>query len=212
MKKSIIAAGAASVALAAMPIVGAFATLAEYSSITDKITLTVSKTCKMEADADLATTVADPLAKGTLVPLGTIAAGAAATAQSGTAMTITCNSASGWTLTATPTNMTTTDGYTIPFGTYTAGTQATSVWSAQVAITNNSDNHVVVDNSADAYATTAITTSGGVVAKNAADASDRPLATAGAVVTPSYIAYADSTQEAGNYTATIVYTFADLGA
>ena len=44
MKKSIIAAGAASIALAAMPIVGVFA---DTSTVTDKFSVTLSTTCSL---------------------------------------------------------------------------------------------------------------------------------------------------------------------
>ena len=61
MKKSIIAAGAASVALAAMPIVGAFA----LDSVTDDITVDVSKGCTI-ADVTDHKDVAISVAPGTI--------------------------------------------------------------------------------------------------------------------------------------------------
>ncbi|MBQ3441236.1 hypothetical protein IJG27_02920 [Candidatus Saccharibacteria bacterium] len=82
MKKSIIAAGAASVALAAMPIVGAFAN----TSVNDNITATLTPGC----------TVTDSLDKQVNI---TLAPGNITTTPQATSVSVTCNSTS-WTITA----------------------------------------------------------------------------------------------------------------
>ena len=221
MKKSIIAAGAASVALAAMPIVGAFAANTTYTGLTDKVLLEVTKSCQMEADDSLDVTVSPN--KGTEVDLGEIAAGTAvagSVANDGTEMIITCNSTAGWTLSAQATDMTTNvsggPNYTIPFGQYAGASQTTSVWSAQIAMTGQgtSPARAQISNGAGAYSTTTVNTTGTtVIAQNTSDSSvspAKPYGVSGLTITPSYTAYAAADQEAGNYAGTITYTFADL--
>ena len=226
MKKSIIAAGAASMALAAMPIVGAFAENVQvHNSITDKVLLEVTKSCEMYADEDATgwgTTIGTSV--GTTVDLGQISAGTAAAAKAGTEMTITCNSTAGWTLSAQAADMVTNvsggPNYTIPFGQYAGSTQATSVWSAQFALTGQGTGgtgdpvRAQLATGAGAYATTPVTTAASnVIAQNTSDSSvtpAKPYGVSGLKVTPSYIAYAAADQEAGSYTGSITYTFADL--
>ena len=215
MKKSIIAAGAASVALAAMPIVGAFA--ATYETITDKVTLSVSESCTMTEGAVVETvpeTSADAgdAKYGTIVPLGTITPGNASSNGTGTPMTITCNSNDGWVLNAAATAMNSlTGGYSIPFGQYDSASQTDSVWSAKVAIDASHAAQAQYDNGSDAYDTiTGVGTGATVVVKNAVTGTapdTKPIAADGVVVTPYYIAFADSEQEEGAYTGYITYTF-----
>ncbi len=235
MKKSIIAAGAASVALAAMPIVGAFAATVNYSSITDKVLLTVNESCKMEESDTVVETVAETTTGagdqkyGTIVTLsdgstGGIAPGTASQEGTGTAMTITCNSNDGWVLNAQATAMNSaTGGYSIPFGPYITAADAAassgsltettdSVWSARVAIDNAHSSQALYDNGSDAYSTISGVGAGNtIVVKNATTGTSPdpvvPIAADGVVVTPHYIAFADSEQEQGAYTGYITYTF-----
>ena len=86
MKKSIIAAGATSVALAAMPIVGAFATT--FGTVDDTVNVTVSNGCTVSS-VSVSRTVSVP----------SMNAGAAAQTADGQAISLTCNS-TGWTITA----------------------------------------------------------------------------------------------------------------
>lgn len=202
MKKALIA-GAASTVLAAMSVVSTFA--AEVSSVVDDVQLTVSKTCKMEAT--------DSNTQASPINLGSLAAGNAYEAKTGTAMTITCNANAGWNLKAKATALSTNNGsgktdYTIPFGAYTEGSQATSVWSAQIALTGNNTGNATIQNGFGAYNTVSFTdeaTEATIVAQNVTDKS-----VSGLVITPSYIAYTAADQAEGTYYGTITYTFTDL--
>lgn len=61
MKKSIIATGAASLALAAMPVVGVFAADAGSASVVDNVTVVINESCTFQAKTDETTsTVVDP--------------------------------------------------------------------------------------------------------------------------------------------------------
>lgn len=194
MKKSLIAAGAASVAMAAMPVVGVFAVPSDQATVTDTVTLTVSPTCKMQAEGATKT-----------VDLGTSTVAHEYAAQNGSEMTITCNAQAGWTLTA-QVNSLTANGttQTIPFGPYATGGE--SVWSAQVVLDGNDTTNATLGTGWDDFAA-AKTFSGGsstVVSGNSNSA------VSGLVVKPSYKAYGAAHQAAGAYSGTIIYTFNDL--
>ena len=92
MKKSIIAAGAASVALAAMPIVGVFAADGTLTQ-TDTVVVTVSSACSLATSGDSVTPDASTYT-------ATIANGGYNTAIAGSTFTITCNDTGGWKLNA----------------------------------------------------------------------------------------------------------------
>lgn len=192
MKKAIIA-GAASAVLAAMPVLGAFA--AQQSSVTDTITLTVSPTCKMEADAAANT-----------YDLGTSTVAHEYAAVTGTPMTITCNAQAGWTLTATA-NALTASGtdQTIPFGAY--ATTGESVWSASFALSGNDTDNASIATGFNDY--TATSASNAVIVSANGEAGKKK-AVSGLVITPSYKAYGAAHQAAGSYSGTIVYTFNNL--
>ena len=235
MKKSIIAAGAASVALAAMPIVGAFATVSSYGQITDKIQTTVGESCTMSAD-DGGTgfgitvpgdsTAVPPVAAiyGTTVTLtksgNDLSPGEVSDQGTGTPLTITCNSADGWNFNAQATVLTNDKGYTIPVGQYVSAADhaedsslaetTTSVWSARFSLSGTSTGAQLVTG-ADAFKSTPITTtSQTVVAENTETSHGADPATAdavsGAIVTPYYMVFVDSAQEQGTYVGTITYT------
>lgn len=101
MKKSLIAASASAVALAAMPIVGVFATTNQ--AITDQVQITVSPVCAMRTGGTAAspTTAGATLSK--TVNGGTLVGGDNPTTPwDGTpsTFTITCNDTGGWKITA----------------------------------------------------------------------------------------------------------------
>ena len=193
MKKSIIAAGAASVALAAMPVVGVFA--AQQATVTDTVNLTVSKTCMMEANA----------ATGSY-NLSTSTVAHEYAAVTGTPMTITCNAQSGWNITASASALT-ADGtdQTIPFGAYS--TTGESVWSVSLAKSGNDTNNATIAAGFDDYSATA---AADTVVVSANGETGAKKAVSGLVITPSYKAYGAAHQAAGTYSGTIVYTFNDL--
>lgn len=234
MKKSLLAASAASLAVAAMPMAGVFAavnTVYPGESMIDHIRLTVLKTCEMDVDATAVSPATNPASYENLYDLGssTVAhvfdgdssadgyvAGAGVT---GTAMTITCNAeganhAAGWNLSAiaTPLEREANDAHAIPFGAFVS-TGADSVWSAQLAVSKTGTSTMPTDFS-DYYAVTSgwttfageksATTDTVIVSGTAGYSVD------GLVVTPSYKAYGASTQPVGTYNGKITYTLHDL--
>ena len=94
MKKSIIAAGAASVALAAMPVVGVFAeTTTSGGIVKDEVSVTVSDTCSITSTGTLAS---NTITRS--VSFGTVTTSGANPEKQAEAMIIDCNK--GWALTA----------------------------------------------------------------------------------------------------------------
>jgi len=182
MKKGLIAGAAATAALAAMPMAGVFA-----ANVTDTVELTVNTACTMTAGGST----------GTSVDLGDTAPGAALTEQNGTVMTVTCNNADGWTLSAAVESLSFSGASRpIPFGAY--GTSS-SVWSAKVAL--GTAGAATIATGWDNYGASA----GGVIVTGAAGSG-----VSGLTITPSYKAYVDAAQPAGTYSGTIAYTFSQL--
>ena len=178
MKKLAIAG--ASVALAAMPVVGVFA--ATQTSVVDTVQLTVTKTCAMDADAAAKT-----------VNLGSAVAGSEYAEKAGSTLTVTCNGTAGWEITATATSLAGGAGTTaIPFGAYPS--TAESKWSAKLTATGGT-----VATGWDSYA--------GTTASNTVVVSGTQVNAI--TVTPSYKARTSATQENGTYEGTITYTFTD---
>lgn len=186
MKKTLIAGAAATVAMAALPMAGVFA------AVTDTVTLTVGASCTMAGPEGAN-------ANGKTVNLGSQNAGSAYGAANGTAMTITCNDAKGWTLSANPTALSASGvSKTIPFGAYSEA--GNSVWSAAISLDQTGlDTAATIATGWNSFSASA----GGTILSGAAN-----TAVANLVVTPSYKAYADAAQPAGTYTGTIEYTFA----
>ena len=200
MKKSIIAAGAASVALAAMPIVGAFA--ASNQSIVDNINLTVSKGC----------TITDPTTPRT-VTMDSIVAGGSATTKNGAGIALVCN-ATNWSVSAqgtyapdgvtgavaTALNKVVSNAVAATIATGSDFTGTSSAWGFKVSvsqsgetptpdgnITTNYDDYTAVPSSATPIVSGLKTT---------------------ATITPSYKAIAASAQEPGDYSGQVTYTIA----
>ena len=211
MKKLAIAG--ASLALAAMPVVGVFAANTTYTSIADKIQLTINKTCQMEASDALSVQIETGSIKGTAVTLGgsPAVAGTQFTEVNGTPMTITCNAQAGWTLSADPTALSASGtDQTIPFGAYPASITAhstPSVWSAKITLGGNDTANAVIASGWDTYGG-----SGSGTILSAGGESGAKKAVSGLTVTPSYKGYAAESQAAGSYSGTITYTFADLSS
>ncbi|MBR3323915.1 hypothetical protein IKG24_00020 [Candidatus Saccharibacteria bacterium] len=186
MKKSLIAAGAASVALAAMPIVGAFA--ADFGSVSDTVNVTISDGC----------TVTNSTTNRT-VSVPSMTAGSAAQTADGAAISIVCN-ATGWTVSAagategTNKNSLYSGTYEIPTGNTFSGSN--SAWGLKVTasgatVATGYNDYTNVPGAAGATVATGSATSGSV--------------------TPSYKVFAAANQEAGAYSGKVVYTIS-LGA
>lgn len=196
MKKSLIAAGAASLAVAAMPIVGVFAADGTMTQ-TDTVVVTVDTACSLATsnttNANYTATIANGAARAGENPIA------------GSTLTVTCNDNGGWQISAvgagTGTSVAHMDASTeadddIPTGTTLDGT--VSGWAFKVAGNAGS----AVQGSYDNYSE--VPTTAVVVAKNAASAATTTTAT----VTASYGVSISPTQEAGTYTGKVTYTLA----
>ena len=211
MKKSIIATGAASLALAAMPVVGVFAAT---SNITDEIEITIAKECAIKTTAtDPSQGIGDGTAtnqkftatmqNGELKVLG----GSAGTGASGTASSVidvVCNDsatsgdATSWKLTAVGGDGTTAStvldaaasGTDIVTGTATSGT--TSNWAMKVEGAAGLDIQGGFDSFRAVPGTAAVVATGN--------------GTKSGAFTASYQVYIGTNQEADTYTGHVTYT------
>lgn len=126
MKKKMIAAGAASLALAAMPVVGVFAV--DDTDVVDTIIVTVDATCSFNAGQS--SSAADTQYSAT-VPNG-----AEATFNNSGAhkFNVTCNDNDGYAVTATPTNLigNAVSTNNIPYTTSYSASGTDGMWSATV--------------------------------------------------------------------------------
>ena len=189
MKKSIIATGAASLALAAMPVLGVFA------DVTDTVILTIPSSCSVGQTQGSPATGEGKTMQELSASNGQLYTWDADGSQGGT-LKVTCNAASGWqvkaqgTSTGSPaTSMVGTNGGTsIATGTSESG--ATSNWMFKVAGTG---------------------TVSGYQSWSAVPAAATPVASGSTAVSESqintgYQVWVSATQEAGTYTGKVTYT------
>lgn len=188
MKKSIIATGVASLALAAMPIVGAFA------DVTDTVTITINSACSVggtTSTTGAGKNFSDTMTNGSLKTWD-------ATAAAGGKIVVSCNAAGGWNVkavgasTGTSNTAMTPTGSGTPIATGTATSGATSNWAFKVAGTNA----VAAYTSFSAVPGTATK-----VAGNNAATSEETLYT-------GYQVWVSATQQADTYTGKVTYTVA----
>lgn len=201
MKK--LLAGAGAVALAALPVAGVFATDTE---VTDTIQITVNSACTI----DETTTTTDGLDTKDTTYAATVANGAEttfSTTHSGNhAFHVNCNAATGWSFSATPTNLA---GYTasnksasnndsinfVASGSYAAsGTDG--VWTATIA-SNDLPSGVTITQPSTAGSSNTIISAANKQAANVE-------------ITATYKAYVGTETSAGFYDGTIAYTLAAL--
>ena len=199
MKKSLIATGAASLALAAMPMAGVFAA---DTSVTDTIQITVNSACTI---AESSTT--DGLDNKDTTYADTVANGAETTfngTHTGThAFHVSCNAPGGWSFSATPSNLT---GYT------DSGKGTSNSDSINFAA---SGSYVSTGAAGDWTAT--ITAPAGITVTQPATAgvantiiSETGAQAANVEITAAYKAYVGTETSAGFYEGTIAYTLAAL--
>ena len=192
MKKSLIATGAASLALAAMPMAGVFAADTE---VTDTIQITVNSACTIGLDTK-DTTYAATVANGAETTFSTTHTGTHA-------FHVSCNAAGGWSFSATPTNL----------AGYTASNKSTS--------NNDSINFVAtgsyVSTGAAGDWTATITAPAGITVTQPATAgqsntiiNETGHQAANVEITAAYKAYVGTETAAGYYEGTIAYTLATL--
>ena len=186
MKKSLIATGAASLALAAMPVLGAFA------DVTDTVVLTINSSCSVGQSS--ATGGGGKTIEQTAVNNHLYTWDADGT-QGGT-IKVTCNDAGGWQVkavgssTGSPvTSMAGTNGGTsIATGTAESGT--TSNWMFKVAGTGAASSYT---NWAAIPATATVVASGtGAISEGS--------------INTGYQVWVSATQPAGTYTGKVTYT------
>ena len=196
MKKSMIAAGAASAVLAAMPVLGVFA--ATEGSFKDNITVTVEGGCTLEVAGGTAGQYADrtfsaTIAAGTAKELTGVetTTGDTTTTTAASAMSVTCNvpdPGQAWVITATADNngnlQGATQGNVIPSGNTFSGT--TSAFAYRLS---NASEWLAVPTTANANITSGRTVSGTPTTFN-----------------PTYKVYVAPNQAPDTYTGGVTYT------
>ena len=189
MKKSLIATGAAAVALAAMPVLGAFA------DVTDTVRITINDSCSVGGET--ATTGSGVTLTETMTNGSTKVWDANGTA--GGKLVVSCNDAGGWNITAVGTGADATNknymnaattGTDIATGEATSG--AASNWAFKLAGTG------VVSNYTSFRAVPASAT-------KVATSNDPGSAV---VINTGYQVYVSATQEADTYEGKVTYTVA----
>lgn len=189
MKKSLIATGAAAVALAAMPALGAFA------DVTDTVVLTIQSACSVgqtSSTAGAGKTITETNAVNS--HLYTYDADGSA----GGTLKVTCNDASGWNVkavgssTGSDKTVMVPTGSGTPIATGTAESGATSNWMFKVAGTGAVSGYTswaAVPSTATKVATSNTTVSEGTI-------------------NTGYQVWVSATQQADTYTGSVTYTVA----
>ena len=193
MKKSIIATGAASLALAAMPVLGAFA------NVTDTVTLTIDSSCSVGATT--ATTGAGANLSEDHASINTKYTFDADGEHGGT-IKVTCNDASGWQVKAVGSSAGADNTVMVPTGsgtaiaTGTAESGATSNWMMKVAGVGVGSTTPAVNDFASWHAVpssaTKVAAASGAISEGA--------------INTGYQVWVGSTQEADTYTGSVTYT------
>ena len=194
MKKLAIAGSA--VALAAMPVVGVFAT--DVTSVTDTIQLTVEATCTFNTENS-------GNASDTTYS-ATVANGAQASLSNGSAhvFNVFCNDNDGWKVTAgAPNNLagTGTNAHVISY--QAAALPSSGTEGAWVATVSGTGVSAELSGITTASAVNYIATAGGIIATEASS-------TDGSTFTVTYGAYVGTETAADTYTGTVQYTLAAL--
>jgi len=184
MKKSIIAAGAASIALAAMPVLGVFAT----PDVTDTIEVTIQESCTFTSGgADTTYEYSGTNADGQVDPLNN--------STNVHSFTVFCNDNDGYTVSATAESLT-ASGISDEFA-YVATLPSSGVdgkWHATVAAATGNTNTLTIEQLPAGGAATDIVTI------------DEASAAGGETFTVAYSAYIGTATPAGTYSGHIEYT------
>ena len=188
MKKSLIAAGAVSLTLAAMPALGAFA------DVTDTVQITINGACSVggtTATTGAGVTLTDTMTNGSLKTWE-------ANGTAGGKLVVSCNDASGWNIkavgasTGTSSTSMTPTGSGTPIATGTATSGATSNWAFKVSGTG---------------AVTAYT-SFAAVPGNATKVATSSATASAVQINTGYQVWVSATQQADTYTGKVTYTVA----
>lgn len=189
MKKSLIVTGAASLALAAMPVLGAFA------DVTDTVVLTIQSSCSVgqtSATAGAGKTITESNAVNS--HLYTYDADGSA----GGTLKVTCNDASGWNVKAVGSSTGSNKTVMVPTGsgtaiaTGTAESGATSNWMFKVSGTGAVSGY----------------TSWSEVPSTATKVATSSSAISEGAINTGYQVWVSATQQADTYTGSVTYTVA----
>lgn len=191
MKKSIIATGAASLALAAMPALGAFA------DVTDTVILTINSSCSVGQTQGSPVTGTGKTMEETAAVNSHLYTWDADGSQGGT-LKVTCNDASGWNVkavgssTGTPVTSMAASNSGTPIVTGTSESGATSNWMFKVAGTGTVSGY---------QSWSAIPATATKVATGNTAVSEGAIST-------GYQVWVSATQQADTYTGKVTYTVA----
>ncbi len=199
MKKSLIAAGAASLAVAAMPIVGVFAADGTLTQ-TDTVVVTVDSACSLATSGSSL----DPAS----TYKATIANGGKNQNITGSTFTITCNDTGGWQLnaigaggaTGDVTKMdasTDKDADDISTGTTLDG--SVSNWAFKIAKGGTDAGNITITTGYDSFS--AVPSAATKIAQGTSTAGN-------STITATYGVGISATQSAGTYTGKVQYTLA----
>lgn len=190
MKKSIIVTGAASLAVAATPVVGVFA--ATGTTVTDTVQVTINEACSITS-TNASNTYSKTMTNSQLLSSDDN------DGFGSTQMSISCNNAGGWHLTAVGSGADSKDktamnatgsGTDIATGTATSGD--TSNWAMKVTGGTAIESFL-------SYRS---------VPSSAIDAAKSTVSTSGSVVNTGYRVWISATQQADTYTGQVTYTLA----
>ena len=200
MKKSLIAAGAASIAVAAMPIVGVFAADGDLSQ-TDIVKVTVDSACSLATSGS----TLDPASTYT----ATIENGQANTNISGSTFTVTCNDTGGWDLNAIGAGTATGNVAKMDASTNVDGddiatadgtpTGSASSWAFKIAKGGTDQGNITITTGYDGFK--AVPTASTKIATGTSTAGN-------STITATYGVGISATQSAGVYTGRVTYTLA----
>ena len=218
MKKSIIAAGAASVALAAMPVVGVFA--ADVTTQTDTLTITIDKVCSfghqdpetVEEGQDRVIDVTgvahtDGAGAWTTNTLSkTMSNGTTTNDLGSTTLGVYCNNVNGYTITTSGAGaLTSSTSDTIPVNDNFSA--SSTGWSYKVAAAAGSNNRGVV---AGTHVNWAASANANEVIAQSPSSAPKMTTNQGDFFTVTYGVGINDSLSAGTYTGTITYTLAQV--
>ena len=192
MKKLAIAG--ASVALAALPVVGVFAVTGPQS-FTDRLSVTINEACTLENGDNAAGSYVDRVFSA-VVPAGTASelTQTSPTVTAETGITVTCNTASSaWHVTASAVDLADNDSHTFSRGTATSG--ATSYWAFKLGTGTYTDWSALPEMSGTTEPTVLSSSMSGVSTS----------------FNPQYKVYVAPAQASGSYSGSVTYTLV-LGA
>ena len=190
MKKILIATSAASLVLAAMPIVGVFA------DVTDTVTITINSACTVggtTATTGAGVTLTETMTNGSLKTWD-------ADGTAGGKLVVSCNSASGWNVKAVGASTGSDNTVMVPSNTGAANAIATG--TATSGATSNWAFKVAGDNAVSTY------TSYSAVPATATKVATSSTAGASVQINTGYQVWVSATQAADTYTGKVTYTVA----